>query len=52
MVYVPDVLVDGVTVPVAGSIVRPAGEALYAPPAVPVLVTTTAPDVLQNCVPG
>ena len=38
-VYDPAVLVFGVIAPVEASIIRPAGEAEYVPPAVPVLVT-------------
>ena len=38
-VYVPAVLVLGVIAPVLASIVNPAGDALYVPPAVPVRVT-------------
>jgi hypothetical protein len=46
----PGVLVAGVIAPVAALIVNPAG-AEYVPPALPVLVTFTIPDVVQNGVP-
>ena len=38
-VYVPGVLVFGVTVPVDALMVKPAGDAVYVPPVVPVRVT-------------
>ena len=48
--YVPSVLVAGVIVPVAGSIVKPAG-AEYTPPTEPVWVTATEADDVQNGLP-
>jgi hypothetical protein len=51
-VYVPGVLVFGVTVPVAALMVKPAGAALYVPPAVPVLVTGAVKAVEQYGVPA
>lgn len=48
-VYVPAVLEDGVMSPLPVFSVKPAGEALYVPPVVPVLVTCcAAPTDLQK----
>jgi hypothetical protein len=52
-VYVPAVLVLGVTAPVPALIVNPAGDAVYIPPLVPVKVTGCAVATdLQNGVPA
>ena len=42
----------GVTVPVAGLMVKPTGDAVYVPPAVPVLVTGAVSAVEQYGVPA